>query len=128
MSDESSVPQQPHFPPQTGSTITITSDGSVVGTDKIQRQGNVYTLTDDIFELIKVDKSSITIDGAGYAIKGMGNGINLKTDGSHGCGDVVVKNVQFCEGSSIFAISNGNSFINRPLAKLFSIVVADDAY
>ena len=113
MSDESYVPQQPHFPQQTGSTITIASDGSVVGTDKIQYQGNVYTLTGDIFELIKIDKRGITIDGDGYAIKGIGNGINLKNDDSQGCGDIVVKNVRFCEGSSIFATSNGHSFINN---------------
>ena len=34
---------------QTGSTITIMSDGSVGQTDLIQRNGDVYTLTGDIF-------------------------------------------------------------------------------
>lgn len=116
MSDGSSVPQQPHFPQLADPTITIFSDGSVVGTDKIQRQGNVYTFTGDIFGTIKVEKYDITIDGAGYAIKGNGNGINLRKDSTtmpHGYGDVVVKNVRFCDNSRIFAASNGNSFINN---------------
>jgi hypothetical protein len=31
-------------------TIYIRADGSVEGTDKIQRDGNVYTFIDDIFD------------------------------------------------------------------------------
>jgi len=62
---------------QAGSTITITSEGQIVGTDRIERQGDVYTFTGDIFGIIVVEKDNITIDGAGYTIKGKGNGVDL---------------------------------------------------
>ena len=52
--------------------IYIKADGSVQGTDKIHRDGNVYTLTGDIrgFEPIIVERDSIVIDGAGYSVIG----------------------------------------------------------
>lgn len=110
---------------QTYSTVTILSDGSVEGTDLIQRNGDVYTFTGDIFGAIKVEKDGITIDGAGYAIKGnrswIGmineNGIDLRKNSSHAIplayGNVVVKNVRFCDNNRIFASSYGNSFLNN---------------
>ena len=55
------------------STIYIRADGSVEGTDKIQREGNVYTLTDNIInQSIVVERFNIVIDGAGYIIQGTG--------------------------------------------------------
>jgi len=102
---------------QAGSTITITSEGQIVGTDRIERQGDVYTFTGDIFGIIVVEKDNITIDGAGYTIKGKGNGVDLnrnsKGPSQPGCGGVVVKNVYFCDRGHIFASSNNNSFINN---------------
>jgi len=101
---------------QTGSTITIMSDGGVGQTDLIQRNGDVYTLTGDIFGTISVKKDGITIDGAGYAIKGMGNGIDLRKDSTAippAYGNVVVKNARFCDKGHIFTSSCGNSFINN---------------
>lgn len=102
---------------QTGSTITILSSGGVRGTDLIQRDGDVYTLTGDIFGTIKVEKNSVTIDGAGYAIKGLGNGVDLRKTSDAAIpsayGNVSVQNIRFCDGDSIFASSYGNSFINN---------------
>jgi len=59
--------------------IYINADGSVEGTDKIQRDDNVYTLTDNIDRrLIMVLKDDIVIDGAGYALRGgLPSGIQL---------------------------------------------------
>jgi hypothetical protein len=94
-------------------SVTVASDGKVVGTNRILRQGDVYTFTGDIFGSITVEKGGITIDGAGYAIKGWGNEINLKYGEHQGYGDVVVRNVRFCDSSSIYAVSRGNSFINN---------------
>jgi len=55
------------------SIIYIKSDGSIVGTDKIQCDGNVYTLTDNIInQSIVVERFNIVIDGAGYTIQGTG--------------------------------------------------------
>ena len=52
------------------STIYIRADGSVEGTDKIQRDGNVYTLTGSIYYVsggsISVERSNIIIDGNGH--------------------------------------------------------------
>jgi hypothetical protein len=108
---------------QTGSTITIASDGSVEGTDKILRNGNVYTFTGDIFGTIIVRKGGIIIDGAGYAIKGNGDratdgsgyGIKLKDKAyeTSSYGNVVVKNVRFCDCSILASCSDDNSFINN---------------
>ena len=52
--------------------IYIKADGSVEGTDKIHRDGDVYTFTADIqgFEPIIVERDSIVIDGAGYSVRG----------------------------------------------------------
>ena len=48
--------------------IYIRSDGSIEGTDKIQRDGNIYTFTGDISGNILVERDSIVIDGAGYTL------------------------------------------------------------
>jgi hypothetical protein len=50
------------------------ADGTVEGTDKIQRSGNVYTFLEDIWGSIVVSCDNVTIDGAGYMINGTGTG------------------------------------------------------
>jgi parallel beta-helix repeat protein len=55
--------------------IYIRSDGSVEGTDEIQRDGNVYTILGNIsidgsgIDGIIVEKDNIVIDGAGYTLQ-----------------------------------------------------------
>lgn len=63
------------------STIRIRSDGTVEGTDKIQRNGNVYTLTDNLSSqansdeaFIFLERDNIILDGAGYTVQGKGYG------------------------------------------------------
>jgi len=57
------------------STIYIRADGSVEGTDKIQRNGNVYTFLGNIsidgsgVDGIIVERDNIVIDGADYALQ-----------------------------------------------------------
>ena len=58
-------------------TIYIRSDGSVEGTDKIQRDGNVYTFTADIFDSIVVEKDDVVIDGADFILQGNGSGYGI---------------------------------------------------
>lgn len=94
------------------SDITIMSDGGVEGTDLILREGNVYTFAGDILGIIKVEKDGVVIDGAGYAIRGDGNGVILWKD-STAIQRVVVKNVRFCDGSRIFTSSNANNFTHN---------------
>ena len=55
----------------------INPDGSVTGTNNIQRNGNVYTLTGNISGGISVQKSYLVIDGAGYTIDGNGQDIGV---------------------------------------------------
>jgi parallel beta-helix repeat protein len=61
------------------STIYIRADGTVEGTDKIQRNENVYTfvgnisIEGDMIDGIIVEKDNIVIDGAGYTLQETGN-------------------------------------------------------
>jgi len=64
----------PEFPSWT--SIYIMSDGSVDGTDKIQRDGNVYTFTGNIYGSIVVERYNIVIDGGGYILEGTGAAID----------------------------------------------------
>jgi len=59
-------------PVKASGTIYIKADGSIEGTDKIQRLGDTYTFTDDIYDSIVVQKSNIIIDGVGYTLQGTG--------------------------------------------------------
>ena len=92
-------------------TIYIRADGIVEGTDKIQRDGDVYTLTSDIFGGITVRRDFIVIDGAGYAVRGRGEGrgIDLK-----GCVNVTVQNLQIIDFlSGIRIVSGANNIIKN---------------
>ena len=58
---------------QSAGAIFIEGDGSVSGTDKIQRNGNLYTLTDNITGMhIVVECNNIILDGAGFTLRGAG--------------------------------------------------------
>ena len=72
-------------------TIYIRADGSVEGTDKIQREGNVYTFTDDIFDSIVVEMDHIVVDGAGYTLQGADSGTGIELSYRS---NVTIKNLQ----------------------------------
>jgi parallel beta-helix repeat protein len=99
-------------------TIHIRSDGSVEGTDKIQRDGNIYTFTDHIVnQSIIVEKDNIVVDGAGYTLQGMGSGIGIDLTGRS---DISLKNVEiaaFKMGIQLHQSSNisisGNNIIEN---------------
>jgi parallel beta-helix repeat protein len=55
-------------------TIYIRADGSVEGTDTIQRDGDVYFLISDISGSIVVERDNVVVDGNGYALQGLGTG------------------------------------------------------
>jgi parallel beta-helix repeat protein len=82
--------------------IFIRADGSIEGTNKIHRSGDIYTFTGDIDESygIIVEKSSITIDGKGHTLRStprilpVGSwdfGIELSNNAS---GHVTIKNLK----------------------------------
>lgn len=94
-----------------GTTIFIRANGEVEGTDKIQRNGDVYTLTGDlsgssklIGSFIEIQKDDIVLDGAGKTVQGTGTGISL-----YGRNGVTVKNlkiIDFGVGISFESISS----------------------
>ncbi len=65
-------------------SVYINPDGSVTGTNSIQRNENIYTLTANISGGIQVQKSNIVIDGVGYTVQGNGAGRGLDLSNSVG--------------------------------------------
>ena len=59
------------------SGVIINVDGSITGTDNIQKNGDLYMLTGNISGGLQIQKDGITLDGAGFAIFGNGNGIGI---------------------------------------------------
>jgi len=61
--------------------ITINDDGSIEGTNQIQRSLNTYTFTGNISGNIQVRKSNIIIDGVGLTLNGNnGTGIDISSE------------------------------------------------
>ena len=96
-------------------TIHIRADGSVEGTDKIQRDGDIYTFTDNIYREIVVQRSNIIIDGNRYTQQG------TRAYGSEGIylsdiNNVTIKNtniMEFDDGLYLNSSSNNAIFGNN---------------
>jgi parallel beta-helix repeat protein len=59
-------------------TIYVKSDGSVEpATAPIQRIGNIYTFSANIYDEIVVEKDNVVVDGAGYILQGIGSGTGV---------------------------------------------------
>ena len=106
-------------------SVYISNDGSVVGTNTIQRNGNIYTLTANISGGIQVQKSNIVIDGAGYTVQGNGAGRGLDLTNSVGedpsrsiISNVTLKNLRIVGfGFGIMTLGSGNhTFYNNYVA------------
>jgi parallel beta-helix repeat protein len=96
-----------------GGTIYIRADGSVdPPTAPIQRDGGIYTFTDNINDSIVVERSNITIDGAGFTLRGagyQGYGFNLTR-----INNVIIKNVGIQTfGAGILLYDSSNNSISR---------------
>ena len=65
-------------------TIYIRPDGSVEGTDKIQRDGDIYTFDENIYGSIIVERDNIVLDGANFTLEGMGSEIGIDLSGGKG--------------------------------------------
>jgi parallel beta-helix repeat protein len=93
-------------------TIFIHSDGSIEGTERIQREGNIYTFSDNIVnQSIVVEINKIIIDGNDYLLFGNGTGAGIYLDYQN---NVTVKNVQinnFSCGIGLFG-SHNNTISN----------------
>ena len=79
---------------QTSQPITIKDDGSIEGTNKIQRNENVYTFAGNISGNIQVLKSNIVIDGAGFTLSGNnGTGIAISSEATEHPSELDILNV-----------------------------------
>lgn len=77
-------------PARSFGTVYIRADGSIEPmTAPIQHDGSIYTLTDNIYDVIVVEKSNIIIDGNGLLIQGSGIGYGLELNA---VSNVTVKN------------------------------------
>jgi len=65
-------------PVKAENTIYIRVDGRIYGTDKIQQEGNMYTLTGNIYDPIVLEKDNIIIDGRNYTLQGLGKGRGIE--------------------------------------------------
>ena len=71
----------------TSTTAFILPDGTVSPSDiPIQRNGDTYTFTGNVYDPILVQKSNITIDGAGYTLKGPLTAMEINTQQILGLG------------------------------------------
>jgi len=94
-------------------TIYIRPVGSVdPSTAPIQRDGNVYTFTDNIYDEIVVQRDNIVVDGAGYTLQGTGSGTGIYlSDRSN----VAIQNMQirhFDNGIYLRSSSGNNIYGN----------------
>jgi parallel beta-helix repeat protein len=83
-------------PVEASETIYIKTDGSVdPPTAPIQRDGNIYTLTDNIVtdatNGIVIERDNIVVDGAGYTLQGAGTGTGITLSGRK---NVTIKNME----------------------------------
>jgi len=89
-------------------TIYIRENGNVdPPTAPINRAGDTYTLTSNIYETIVVQKDNIIVDGNGYTLQGSGSGAGFDLTNRN---NVTLKNTnikQFNYGVSLYK-SNGN--------------------
>jgi parallel beta-helix repeat protein len=98
-------------------SVYISDDGAVVGTDTIQRNGNIYTLTANISGGIQVQKSNIVIDGASYTVQGNGAGRGLDLSNSVGedparstISNVTLKNLRIMDFGFGIATNGGGNY------------------
>ena len=98
-------------------SVYINPDGSVTGTNSIQQNGSVYTLTANISGGIQVQKSNIVIDGAGYTVQGNGEGRGIDLSNGRGqdpsrpeVSNVTVKNLRIL--NFYYGVDNVNTHSN----------------
>jgi len=100
-------------PPPKLPSAYIRNDGSITPTLPIQKVGDLYTFTDNIFNLtLVVQRSNIIIDGAGYTLQGNSSGQGIHIEATN----VTVRNLEmrkFATAVIIFRASNNTITQNR---------------
>jgi parallel beta-helix repeat protein len=85
------------IPEELPSGIRIESDGTVNGTSNIQRNGNIYTLAENLNNTIVVLCDNIVVDGAGYTVQGHGtsSGVFIQARTNITIKDMRISNFQY---------------------------------
>jgi parallel beta-helix repeat protein len=101
---------------QSFESIYIRADGSVEGTDKIQRDGDVYTLISSINGSIVVERDNVVFNGAGYILQGDGNVNGITLDDIR---NTTVKNLKLsCFNIGILVMGSNDN-------KILEIIITD---
>jgi parallel beta-helix repeat protein len=99
-------------------TIYIRADGTVEGTDLIQREGNVYTLTGNIVnQSILVEKDNVVVDGSSFTLEGGHIWLENRNN-------VTIRNIEIFhsdEGIRIMGNSVNNSIIGNNITDIYGI-------
>jgi parallel beta-helix repeat protein len=102
--------------------IYIRANGSVDPADApIQREGDIYTLTEDIYGSIVVERDDVVVDGTGYVLHGTGKETGVKLSGRN---NVTIENMEieaFHTGVIISDSSNNKLYENNITNNLYSI-------
>jgi len=107
--------------------IYIRADGTVEGTDKIQRDGNVYTFTGNISGPVVVEKDDVVVDGAGCGLQGTGIGAGINLTGRI---NVTVKNIEisnFFYGIYLDSSLNNSLSNNNVRENLYGIFLSESS-
>lgn len=101
-------------------TISIRADGSIdPPTAPIQRVGDYYTFTANIYDSIIIERNNIVVDGAGYTVQGAGSwaGIDLEERSNVTIKNAIVKGFRYGinlnDGSSHNSIFGNNITENQ---------------
>jgi len=107
---------------QEENTIMIQPDGTIQGTDKIQKNNNIYTLTSDITcskdmaeTLIFILKDNIILDGNSYTISSNGNGIGIHLRGRQ---NVTIKNLNIIDFGTGIGFGFSKDYPTREAVRL----------
>ena len=96
-------------------TIYIRSNGTVEGTDKIQREGNVFTFIENVVDQsIIIEKDNIILDGDGYSLEGQLEETGILVEGRN---NVTVSNltIQNFNYGIYFSHSSSNYILNNKI-------------
>jgi parallel beta-helix repeat protein len=114
--------------PKVNASLHISPDGTVSGTSKIHRNGDVYTFTDDVYMDIRIEKSDITVDGAGFKLEKIAPAGNWGITFSSDVHDVTIKNLMIIGfGRGIMLTGSGNVVTGCTIIDCFEGILLDKA-
>jgi parallel beta-helix repeat protein len=108
-------------PAQAQALVYINLDGAVTGTNSLQRQGNVYTLTGSISGGIQILKSNIVVEGAGYTLQGKRDTFTEKGLEIVESNNVTIRNL------NIRGFTRGIRFTNSSDCRIYQNVLANNS-